>query len=215
MKLPDFKKTWEYENNFLLSCQNSRIAKILAYYELYKIASKKQGDFVLGGIFRGISTIEFSTFLNLFEKSSKRKMIVFDEFGRFPKNNKDLKSLTVIQQMGRYGISKDQLSSVLKNKKIKNVKLVKGKIPKIVLDYISSHPKLKISLLNLDVDIYDKKLLSLKILYPFLIKGGVLILNDYGVFDYETKIIDDFFKNENIEIKRLPFAKTPAYIIKK
>jgi hypothetical protein len=215
MKLPNFENSWSYENNFLLSCQNSRIAKILAYYELYKIASKKQGDFVLGGIFRGISTIEFSTFLNLFEKSSKRKVIVFDEFGRFPKNNKDLKSLTVIQQMGRYGISKDQLSSILKNKKIKNVKLIKGKIPKIVLDYISSHPKLKISLLNLDVDIYDRKLLSLKILYPFLIKGGVLILNDYGVFDYETKIIDDFFKNENIEIKRLPFARTPAYIIKK
>jgi hypothetical protein len=215
MKLPNFENSWSYENNFLLSCQNSRIAKILAYYELYKIASKKQGDFVLGGIFRGISTIEFSTFLNLFEKSSKRKVIVFDEFGRFPKNNKDLKSLTVIQQMGRYGISKDQLSSILKNKKIKNVKLIKGKIPKIVLDYISSHPKLKISLLNLDVDIYDRKLLSLKILYPFLIKGGVLILNDYGVFDYETKIIDDFYKNENIEIKRLPFARTPAYIIKK
>ena len=57
MKLPKFKNSLGYENNFLLSCQNSRIAKMLAYYELYKIASKIKGDFVLGNIFRGISTI--------------------------------------------------------------------------------------------------------------------------------------------------------------
>jgi len=215
MKIPDRAKTWEYENNFLLSCQNSRIAKMLAYYELYKIASKVKGDFVLGGVFRGISTVEFSTFINLFENFSKRKLIVFDEFKKFPKNNNDLKSLTVVKQMGERGITKSQLTSVLKNKKIKNVELIKGKITKTVSDYVSSHPKLKISLLNMDVDIYDRELISLKILYPFVTKGGVIILNDYGVFDYETKIIDNFFKNKNLKIKKLSFAKTPSYIIKK
>jgi hypothetical protein len=215
MKLPNKAKTWEYENNFLLSCQNSRIAKILAYYELYKIATKIRGDFVLGGVFRGISTVEFSTFINLCEKLSKRRLIVFDEFKKFPKNNNDLKSLTVIKQMGGIGITKSQLALVLKNKKIQNVELIKGKIIKTVSDYVLSHPKLKISLLNLDVDIYDRELLSLKILYPFVTKGGVIILNDYGVFDYETKIIDNFFKNKNLKIKKLSFAKTPSYIIKK
>lgn len=215
MKLPNKTKMWEYENNFLLSCENSRIAKILANYELYKIASKINGDFVLGGVFRGISTVEFSTFINLCEKLSKQKLIVFDEFKKFPKNNNDLKSLTVIKQMGEIGITKSQLALVLKNKKIKNVELIKGKIIKTVSDYVLSHPKLKIALLNLDVDIYDRELLSLKILYPFVTKGGVIILNDYGVFDYETKIIDNFFKNENLKIKKLSFAKTPSYIIKK
>ena len=215
MKLPNKAKTWEYENNFLLSCQNSRIAKILAYYELYKIATKIRGDFVLGGVFRGISTVEFSTFINLCEKLSKRRLIVFDEFKKFPKNNNDLKSLTVIKQMGGIGITKSQLALVLKNKKIQNVELIKGKIIKTVSDYVLSHPKLKISLLNLDVDIYDRELLSLKILYPFVTKGGVIILNDYGVFDYETKIIDNFFKNKNLKIKKLSFAKTPSYVIKK
>ena len=215
MKLANIRKTWEYENNFLLSCQNSRIAKMLAYYELYKIASKVKGDFVLGGVFRGISTVEFSTFINLFENSLKQKLIVFDEFKKFPKNNNDLKSLTVIKQMGEKGITKSQLTSVLKNKKIKNVELIKGKITKTVSDYVSSHPKLKISLLNMDVDIYDRELISLKILYPFVTNGGVIILNDYGVFDYETKIIDNFFKNKNLKIKKLSFSKTPSYIIKK
>ena len=215
MKLPNFEKSWEYENNFLLSCQNSRIAKILAYYELFKIASKKQGDFVLGGVFRGISAIEFATFIDLFERSGKRKIIVFDEFGKFPKNNNDLKSKIIIKQMGSTTISISQLSSILRHKKIKNIELVKGKIPDTILDYVTSNPQLKISLLNLDVDIYDRNLTALKILYPLFIKGGILILNDYGIFEYETKIIDHYFKNKNIEVKKLPFAKTPSYIIKK
>jgi len=214
IKTPNFKKSWEYENNFLLTCQNSRIAKILAHYELFKMASKKQGDFVLGGVFRGISTVEFSTFIDLFEKSTKRKLVIFDEFGKFPENNDDLKSKIVIQQMGKTGISLSQLSSILKHKKIKNVELIKGKITEIISDYVSSHPKLKIALLNLDVDIYDRDLSTLKILYPLITEGGILILNDYGVFDYETKIIDNYFQNKNIEIKKLPFAKTPSYIIK-
>ncbi len=215
MNLPNLKKSWEYENNFLLSCKNSRIGKILAHYELFKMASKKQGDFVLGGIFRGISTIEFLTFIDLFEKSVKRKVIIFDEFGKFPKNDNDLKSKIIIQQMGKTGISLSQLSFILKHKKIKNVELIKGKLPEIISNYVSSHPKLKIALLNLDVDIYDRNLLSLKILYPLITKGGILILNDYGVFDYETKIIDKYFKDKNVEIKKLPFMKTPSYIIKK
>ena len=42
IKLPNFKKAWDYENDFLSSCENSRIAKILAHYELFKMASKKQ-----------------------------------------------------------------------------------------------------------------------------------------------------------------------------
>jgi|TARA_B110000438_G_C15820570_1_gene654227 hypothetical protein len=215
MKLPNFKNSWNYENNFLLSCNNFRIAKILAHYELFKIASEKQGHFVLGGVFRGISTVEFATFVELFEKSTDRKIIIFDEFGKFPKNNSDLKSKLIIQQMGSTAISISQLLSILKHKKINNVELIKGKIPTIILDYVKSHPKLKISLLNLDIDIYDRNLTALFLLYPFIVKGGILILNDYGIFQHETKIIDNYFKNKNVEIKKFPFSKTPSYIIKK
>ena len=215
MKVPNLKKSWEYENNFLISCQNDRIGKILAHYELYKIASKIPGDIILGGVFRGISTVEFSTFVNLFEKSKKRQIIVFDEFSKFPKHKGDIKSETIFKQMGNNGISFSQLSSILKYKKIKNVQLIKGKIPQEILKYTKKHKKLKISLVDLDVDIYDRELLSLKILYPKISKGGILILNDYRVFEFETKLIDEYFRDKNVVIKKLNFSKTPSYIIKK
>lgn len=215
IKLPNFKKAWDYENNFLSSCDNSRIAKILAHYELFQMALKKQGDIVICGAFRGVSTIEFSTFLKLFQKTNTKKVIVFDEFGKFPTEKLDLKAKMIIKQMGDSSITKNQLSVILKNKKIKNVKLIKGKIPKTILEYIAENSKMKIALLNLDIDIFDKDLKSLEILYPKITKGGILILNDYGIFKPETKLIDKYFQNKNIKIQKLSFAKTQSYIIKK
>ena len=80
MKLPNRAKTWEYENNFLLSCQNSRMAKMLAYYELYKIASKIKGDFVLGGVFFNKIVPTVSIFQNIlpFIKDETKKYSFFE-----------------------------------------------------------------------------------------------------------------------------------------
>ena len=40
IKLPEFEKTFEYENNFYLSCDNTRFSKFIAHYELFKKAKK-------------------------------------------------------------------------------------------------------------------------------------------------------------------------------
>jgi len=44
--MPDLKRAFEYENNFYLSCNPSRIAKQLAHYELYKMSQKISGEIV-------------------------------------------------------------------------------------------------------------------------------------------------------------------------
>ena len=104
---------------------------------------------------------------------------------------------------------------MLKNKKTnKNVELIKGDITKTVPKYLKTHPELKISLLNLDTDIYEPSVTILENLYPRLVKNGVLILDDYGIFPGETKAVDDYFKNKDVEIKKFPFAATPSFIIK-
>ena len=55
INLPDFSKAFEYENNFYLSCDNSRIAKLLAHYELYKMVVNIPGAIVECGVFKGTS----------------------------------------------------------------------------------------------------------------------------------------------------------------
>ena len=106
--------------------------------------------------------------------------------------------------------SEDKISHLLDD----SVHFIKGDITQTVPRYLKTHPQLKISLLNLDTDIYEPAVTILENLYPRIVKGGVLILDDYGNFPGETKAVDDYFKNKNVEIRKFPFAMTPSYIIK-
>jgi hypothetical protein len=218
IKLPDFEKAFEYENNFYLSCDNTRISKILVHYELYKITHDIPGQIIECGVFKGASLSRFATFRDLFGNPLSKKIIGFDVFSEFPetKFSQDVEGRKkFIDTAGEKGISKQQLIEVLKHKGIdKLIELVEGDITKTLPAYVDSHPDLKISLLNLDTDIYEPAVTILECLYPRISKGGVLIVDDYGVFPGETKAVNDYFTNKDVEIRRFPFRMTPSYIIK-
>jgi len=218
IKIPDFKKAFEYENNFYLSCNSLRIGKFLAHFELYNMAKKSTGEIVECGVFKGASLSRFAMFRELFENKDNRKIIGFDMFGKFPKTKfkADFKKRNnFISTAGEQGISKEQLIKILKNKGIyKNIDLVKGDITKTVPKYLEKNPELRISLLNLDTDIYEPAVTILENLYPKIVKGGILVLDDYGVFPGETKAVDEYFKNQKIKIQKFSYSKTPSYIIK-
>lgn len=218
IELPDLKKAFEYENNFYLASDITRIGKALSHYELYRMVEDLPGTMVECGVFKGISLVRFATFRSLFGNNFSKKIIGFDTFGRFPKTDFELDKKprqTIVETAGLEGISRQQLMEVLKNKGIDSfIELVEGDITKTVPAYVEAHPELKISLLNLDVDLYEPSVVILEYLYPKIVKGGVLILDDYGVWPGETKAVDEYFKGKNVNIRKLPFSMTPCYIVK-
>lgn len=219
INLPNFKKTFTYENDFYLSCKTDRIAKLVSHYELFRLAEQIPGDMIECGVFKGASFSRFAMFRELSRNTLKKKIIGFDTFGKFPNTsfkNDNMSRKNFIKMAGEDSISKNQLVNVLKNKGImKKIELIKGDITKTVPRYVKSHPKLKISLLNLDTDIYEPAVTILDYLYPKISKGGILILDDYNVFPGETKAVNDYFKDKKILIQKFSFSKTPHYIIKK
>jgi hypothetical protein len=218
INLPNFESTFEYENNFYLSCDNSRIAKLLAHYELYKMVSNLPGAIVECGVFKGTSLTRFATFRDLFSNSHAKKIIGFDIYGKFPETNFEQDKAPrqrFVDSAGEEGIDVDQLKVVLQHKGVeKNVELVKGNILETVPSYINNHPELKISLLNLDTDIYEPASVILDLLFPRIVTGGVLVIDDYGVFPGETKAVDEYFQDKDVVINKFPFCMTPCYILK-
>jgi len=218
LEVPDLNKALDYENNFYLSCHHTRISKILAHCELYKMVNDLPGAVVECGVFKGASFCRFAAFRELFGHQWSRKLIGFDIFGEFPETEfeDDVKFRErFINNAGSESISDEQLMELLEVKKLhENVDLVKGDINQTVPAYVKEHPELKISLLNLDTDIYEPAVTILKELYPRIVPGGILILDDYGTFPGETKAVDEYFKDKNIRIQKFPFAMTPAYLIK-
>ena len=217
-ELPDFEKAFEYENNFYLSSDITRISKLLAHYELFKMTKDIPGEIIECGVFKGASFCRFATFREIFGNVFSKKITGFDTFGKFPEANfqDDINALKAqISTDGEYSIEKEQLEKVLEYKGInKNIELIEGDITKTVPQYISSYPELKISLLNLDVDIYEPTVTILENFFPRISKGGVLILDDYSTFPGETKAVDDYFKDKNIKIQKFSFCMTPCYLIK-
>ncbi|WP_195509805.1 TylF/MycF/NovP-related O-methyltransferase [Clostridium tyrobutyricum] len=216
--LPDKDKSFEYENNFYLTCDISRIGKSLIHYELYKKIINLPGTIVECGVFKGTSLKKFICYRDLLENKNSRKIIGFDIFGKFPKtvfqDDKE-KREKFIKEAGEEGISKNQLIEMLsKNEIYNNVELIEGDINETVPKFVTSHPQLKIALLNLDTDIYEPAVTILENLYPRIVKNGILVLDDYGVFPGETKAVDDFFKDKNVIIRKSKLNSTPSFIIK-
>ncbi len=219
IELPDFTKQFEYENNFYLSCDHTRLSKFIAHYKLFQMITKLDATIVECGVFKGLSFLNFAFFREFFGNVDSHKLVGFDTFGLFPKTDfhPDKKSRNdFVQVAGEYSISKEQLRQVLKRKRVnKNVELIKGDIIKTVPEFVKKNLSLKIALLHVDVDIYEPTVIILKELYPRILKGGVCILDNYEVFPGETKAVNDYFKNKDVKILRFPFRKGPCYILKK
>jgi hypothetical protein len=217
--LPDFSKAMDYENNFYMSCDSTRISKIIAHYELYKMTMEIPGVIMECGIFKGTSLARFAIFRELFENASSRKIIGFDVFGKFPNTNyeedKKVINSLFLDAAGNTGVSEEQMRQILKHKNCdSNLELVAGDICETLPKYIRENPQLKISLLNLDTDIYEPAVTILENCWDRIETGGILIVDDYGVFPGETKAVTEFFKSKKIKPRKFSFAKTPCYIIK-
>ena len=218
IQLPDFQKAFDYENSFYLASQTSRMHKPIIHYELYKMALDVPGAFVELGIFKGISFVRFLAYRQMLEGDASRRFVGFDAFGEFPDATLEADKRMLqnfLADAGNQSISKEQLESILQRKGVSdNVELIQGDINTTVPGFVEQNPNIKLSIIHLDVDLYEPSVTALEYLYPRLSKGGILILDDYGVWDGESRAVDEYFRDATIEIHRFPFAKAPSYIIK-
>ena|SRR5271157_1014510 len=213
----DTDHEWDYENGFYLTSHIKRLSKMLAHYELYKSIVNLPGHIVECGVFRGASLIRFLTFREILESPYSRKIIGFDAFGKFPEQDcpDDKEYAEGHDRVAGYGISLDELKEVFSHKSFVNYELIQGNIVDTVPEYLSNHQELKISLLHCDVDVYKASAVILRCLFDRVVRGGLVVFDDFGVVDGETKAIDEFFKEKDVIIEKLPISHIPSYIRKK
>lgn len=217
-QLYNLEKRFEYENGFYATADPSRFSKFISHLEFFKRTSDIRGEILEFGIFKGNSFFRWIKFRDLLEQTSSRKIIGFDVFGDFPEANfeddKLKREAFVRETKGGKSISYEEITSLLQKQNLhNNVEIVKGDILKTLDQYVNNNPHLKISLLHIDVDLYEPTKFILEKLYDRVTKGGIIILDDYGAFAGANKAVDDFFESK-IEIKKLPFSNAISYIVK-
>ncbi|MEM7546025.1 MAG: TylF/MycF/NovP-related O-methyltransferase [Pseudomonadota bacterium] len=66
-----------------------------------------------------------------------------------------------------------------------------------------------ISILRLDTDFYDSTLMELEMLYPLLVPGGILIIDDYGHWEGAKAAFEDYFSGDRARYR--PFLNAVDY----
>jgi hypothetical protein len=175
----------------------------------YIIENNVEGDIVESGVYKGGNLILCKKMLNLFNISNK-KIYGYDTFEGMTEptsNDKDIFGENPFK-MWKKSQKEDYndwcYSSIEEVKKSfeketgnsQSLNLVKGRVEETLLKEVNL-PK-KISLLRLDTDWYESSKIELEVLYPRLVKGGVLIIDDYGHWEGVKKSVDDYFLDKNI-----------------
>jgi hypothetical protein len=214
----DLEKKWDYENGFYLTCETSRIGKFLNHLEIYKKIIELPGDILEFGVYKGTSLVRLLSFRDLLESDNSRKVFGFDMYGKFPDSLKlesDRQFVQRFENAGGFGISKKELDFHLENKGFRNFELIEGDILETIPEFLATNQSKKISLLHIDVDVYEPTKIILENLWDKVVKGGILMLDDYGTVEGETRAVDDFFAGQDIIIHKPKFNNIPSYIIKK
>ena len=212
----DFDRMFEYENGFYLTSSVDRISKFATHLELYRKVSGLAGDIVECGVFKGASLSRFIKFRSLLENPFSKKIVAFDTFGEFPEATygPDVKKRELfVKEAGSVSIDRESLIGILEKLNLnQNVELVKGDILETVPRYVADNPHLKISLLHIDVDLYEPTKVCLERLCPLVVEGGIVILDDFGAFAGANKAIDEYFADQDIEIRKLPYSMAISYV---
>lgn len=176
----------------------------------YIVQNKIPGDFVECGVWKGGSMMAAAYSLkNMGEVD--RKLYLFDTFEGMtqPTNNdvtySNIKAAKLLVESNKEDSSSIWCYSPLDEVKIniestgynpEKINLVKGKVEETIPQYIPE----RIALLRLDTDWYESTRHELKYLFPRLVSGGVIIIDDYGHWKGCQEATDEYFQKNNIPI---------------
>ena len=126
---------------------------------------------------------------------------------------------------GRYKEQKERMIHSIK-KSIRKIVLIEGentstfKLPintltgVIINTILRDNIHIKIALLHLDLDTYEPTKYALDKFSKMIIKGGIILIDDYSTVYGATKAIDEFLKkNKKLKIQKFTFYKKPSFII--
>jgi hypothetical protein len=160
------------------------IQRFLARYELMKLITNVPGAIIEMGVCSGNGLMSLIHSHNVLQPTYRyREFYGFDTFEGFPEVHKN--DLGDIQwEKGDYcNNSYDRLTNVIDihNQYYylpTNVKLIKGDVNETVPQFLEEHKHIIISLLYLDLDIYEPTKTSLKYFLPKMAKGSIIAFDE-------------------------------------
>jgi hypothetical protein len=219
----DEAQRWQVYNQFSLWGDIDRYTKMLARYELFKMIVDKPGDIVEGGVLKGAGLLYWAKLIQIFNPTSHRKVVGFDTFEGYPDDTSrdhdraTAKAFKEIQIKNEADISIESIMQTAEEQGLANrIELVKGDAAESVAQYVTKNPGFRVALMNLDFVLYEPTLGALQTLYPRVVSGGVIALDEYALAEHgESEAVDEVLQGQYVDLRSFPWAKSPtAYFVK-
>lgn len=224
---------FELFRNFPVFTPRYNLARFLTHYELFKLVYTLPGVIIDLGVYRGGSTFTWAKLCEIFCPTDvKKKVYAFDTFEGFPQltredgKSNEVEDIRVGGYFGGHSIENDlTLAQQAMNydrhiRHINRIEFIKGDIVQTVPEFVKNKGNgLRIVILNLDVDLYEPTKAALEAFVPLMVKGGIIILDEYAVesFGGESHAVDEYFmKNfgKKPNIQKFPWHSNPSgYIV--
>jgi hypothetical protein len=207
----------EVQQNFPAYVSRMLLTRFIAYYELFKMVQSKPGWIVECGIYRGFSYFSLGKFLEIFCMGDKtRKILGFDSFEGFsdlvPEDGGVDESVTRMKGGTNPSDFERDFFELLKLNNMdafapwaERMQVVKGDARSTIPQYAKDTPGLRIALLNIDIDVYEPVSIALEHLYPRVVPGGVVVLDEYAHRDWpgESSALEQYFRKNNLPAPNL------------
>lgn len=199
------------------------LTRFLSHYELFRKVENLPGCIVDLGVWRGTSFFTWSKLLDAFcPYDRSRKVFGFDSFAGLQQfTSQDGPDDPQVQkQGGGYFAPELELQRMLavnnSDSMIPNTeraKLYVGDIADTIPVFLEENPGVRISLLHLDMDLYVPTRAALEALFPLVLRGGVVVFDEYGLIPWqgETLAADEYFESIGFqpEFTKHSWAQTP------
>lgn len=176
----------------------------------YIIKNNIEGDIVECGVWRGGCPMIAAKTL-LLHGNTNKTIWLFDTYEGMTTptdEDKDLQGDSALKQMHEFVQEKSEnwcyasLEDVKRNMistgyPEDKIKYIKGKVEDVLpgQTYIKN-----CSLLRLDTDWYESTKIEMEILFPILVKNGILIIDDYGHWQGCKKAVDEYLQQNKIPL---------------
>jgi len=203
-------------DNFTKYIRRQRLTRLLALYEIFKRVLPIKGSIVECGVYRGFSLMAWAQMSAVMEPNNlTRRIYGFDTFKGFAgvgKNDstKLLKARKGTLRSDSYEELKKLIGIYDSNRflgHVGKVQLIKGEVSKTVPRFVQDNRHLVVSLLFLDMDLYDPTKIAIETFIPRMPKGAIIAFDelDNPIWPGETMALLETLNINKLKIERVDF----------
>ena len=192
------------------------ITRFITLYELFKRVLEVKGSVVECGVFRGFGLMTWAHLSAVLEPANlTRRIYGFDSFDGFPRvSSKDHNQVSQPETGGLRADSFAELEEIVRIYDsdrflghVDKVSLIKGDVTATIPSFVAEHPHLLVSLLFLDLDLYEPTKVAIEHFVPRMPKGATIAFDelDNPIWPGETLAVLETLGLNRLRLERFPW----------